>query len=95
MALIKRTWTAKEADEWTKEDLYAVILSPLSYFLLTLGTAFSLLLMPLGFILLGIGILLIFLLMYIINPKLEVTSADYEIKQKKYLEDLEKQIKWE
>ncbi len=95
MALIKRTWTAKEADDWTKEDLYTVILSPVVYFLLTLGTAFSVLLMPLGFILLGAGILLLLLMMYIINPKLDVISADYEIKQKKYLEELEKQVNWE
>ena len=95
MAFIKRTWTAKEADEWTKEDLAAVIISPLIYFLLTLGTALSLLLIPVGFVLLGLGILLLLVMVYIINPKLAVISEDYEKKQKQYLEELERKVKWE
>jgi hypothetical protein len=95
MAFIKRTWTAKEADEWTKEDLITVIISPLIYFLLTLGTAMSLLLIPLGFVLLGLAILLILVMIYIINPKLSVISEDYEKKQKQYLDELERKVKWE
>jgi len=95
MALIRRNWTARDADEWTKEDLFAVILSPVVYFLFTLGMAFSALLMPLGFILLGVAIVLMLLMIYIINPKLSVISEDYEKKQKKYLEELEKKVKWE
>jgi hypothetical protein len=31
----------------------------------------------------------------IIDPKLKAISEDYEIKQKKYLEDLEKIARWE
>ena len=95
MALIKRTWTAKEANEWTKEDLITIIISPIIYFLLTLGVALSALLIPVGFLLLILGILLIVVMVYIINPKLEVISEDYEKKQKKYLEELEKKVKWE
>lgn len=95
MALIRRTWTAKDADEWTKEDLFASILSPIIYGLFTVGTAFAALLMPIGFILLGVGILLTFLMIYIINPKLAVISEGYEKKQKQYLDDLERKVKWE
>ena len=95
MTLIRRVWTAKDADEWTKEDLFAVIISPIVYALLALGVAFSVLLMPLGFVLLGLGLVLMFLMIYIINPKLSVISEDYEQKQKQYLEELEKKIKWE
>lgn len=95
MAFIKRTWTAKEADEWTKEDLITIIISPVIYFLFTIGTALACLLIPLGFVALGIAVLLTLLMIYIINPKLSVISRDYESKQKKYLEELEKQVKWE
>lgn len=95
MALIKRNWTAKEADEWTKEDLFTVILSPVIYFLFTVGVALGALLMPLGFILVGAAIVLTLLMIYIINPKLTVISGDYEKKQKLYLEELEKKVKWE
>jgi hypothetical protein len=95
MALIRRTWTAKEADEWTKEDLVTIIISPIVYFLLTIGVALSALLIPMGFLLLILGILLIVVMVYIINPKLGVISEDYEKKQKKYLEELEKKVKWE
>jgi hypothetical protein len=95
MALIRRTWTAKDADEWTKEDVYAIILSPVIYFLFTIGIAFTCLLMPLGFILVAVAILLTLVMVYIINPKLSVISQDYEKKQAQYLEELEKQVKWE
>lgn len=95
MPLIRRTWTASEADEWTKEDLFTVIISPVIYILFTIGVALSTLLMPLGFILVGAAIVLTLLMIYIINPKLTVVSEDYEKKQKQYLEELEKKVKWE
>jgi len=95
MALIRRIWSAREADEWTKEDLITIIISPLIYFLLTIGVALSALLIPVGFLMLVLGILLIGVMVYIINPKLSVISEDYEGKQKEYLEELEKKVKWE
>ena len=95
MTLIRRKWTAKDAEEWTKEDLITVVISPLIYFLLTIGVALSALLIPVGFVLLAVGILLTLVMIYIINPKLSMISEDYEKKQKKYLEELEKKIKWE
>ncbi len=95
MAFIRRNWTAKEADEWTKEDLITVIISPVIYCLLTIGVALSALLIPLGFVLLILGILLTLVMIYIINPKLSVISEDYEKKQKQYLDELEKKVKWE
>ncbi|MCP5106562.1 MAG: hypothetical protein GY950_24470 [bacterium] len=95
MALIRRTWTAKDADEWTKEDLITVIISPVIYFLFTIGTALAALLIPLGFVLLGFAVVLTLVMIYIINPKLSVISGDYEKKQKQYLEELEKKVKWE
>jgi len=95
MGLIRRVWTPREAEEWTKEDTITIILSPLVYVLYTLGIALSLLLMTEGFIMLGAGIVLTFLMVYIINPKLSVVSTEYEKKQQAYLDELEKQVQWE
>ncbi len=95
MAVIRRKWTPEEAEEWTKEDVLVWILSPLSYFLLSVGSALSLFLIPSGFWLLGLGVLVTFLLFYIADPKLKVISGEYEKKQKEYLERLERITKWE
>lgn len=95
MAFINRTWTPKTAEEWSKEDTITVILSPLIYVLLTLGTVFSMLLIPAGFFVLGAGIVLTLVMIFIINPKLSVISGEYEKKQKQYLDELERKVKWE
>ena len=95
MSIIKKDWSSEAADSWTKEDLFAVILSVLSFFMVFIGTCYAFLLQSIGFIFLGIGAVLTFLTFRIINPKLNAVSADYEKKQKKYLENLEKIIKWE
>ncbi len=92
---IKREWTPEEADEWTKEDWIAIILSPIAYILLMLGTALSLLLLPIGFLLLGGGIITTILMIHVIDPKLSKISQDYEKKQKHYIEELEKITRWE
>jgi len=95
MALIRRKWTPQAANNWTKEDWMAILLSPLAYIGLTLGVAFSFLLLKVGFILLGATALVIILMHLIIDPKLKVISVDYEKKQKHYLEELEKIERWE
>ncbi|BBM68821.1 hypothetical protein [Rhodothermus marinus] len=95
MGWIRRNWTAAEADEWTKEDVLAIIISPLAYVALTLGVALSLLLRWEGFVTLGIGIVLTALLHWIIDPKLKAISEEYERKQKEYLQQLEKTVRWE
>ena len=95
MAFIKRNWTPHEADEWTKEDWFAVVLSPLSYILITIGLTMSFFLLPLGFILLGVGIIITILMFWIIDPKLTALSEGYEKKQREYLKDLEQIQRWE
>ena len=95
MSWIKRHWTAVEADRWTKEDYLTFIISPLVNVLLIIGTALSLLLRWYGFLLLGAGVVLLLLMLGIIDPKLKASSEEYEIKQKQYLEDLEKIARWE
>lgn len=95
MGWIKREWTASEADHWTKEDYLVFIISPLVYVLLAVGTALSLFLLWYGWVILIAALLLLFLMIWIIDPKLKAISEDYELKQKKYLEDLEKIERWE
>ncbi len=95
MAWLKRSWTPEEADEWTKEDLIASILSPLAYITLTIGAALSLLALTIGYIVLITGIVLTLAMYFVIDPKLRKISSEYEKKQQVYLEDLEKNQRWE
>jgi len=95
MAIIRKKWTPEEADEWTKEDVIVWILSPVSYVLISVGSALSIFLIPSGFLLLGLGVLVTVALFAIANPKLNVISGEYEKKQKEYLERLEKITRWE
>ena len=95
MGFIKRDWTPDQADEWTKEDWIAIVLSPLSYIFLTIGTGLSLLLLPIGFILLALGIIATLLMHLVIDPKLKVISSEFEKKQHEYLEKLEESVRWE
>lgn len=95
MALIRRSWTPEEADEWTKEDLYASILSVLSYITLTVGLTLALFNLWYGWVTLGFGIICTLLMIYVIDPKLKTISTSYEKKQKKILEDVDRIIRWE
>ena len=95
MGLIRRSWTPAAADEWTKEDWIVIVLSPLAYFFVTVGTALSCLLLPSGFVLLGVGAVLTLLVHWVIDPKLKAISHDYELKQAHYIEELERTTRWE
>jgi len=95
MNWIKTKWTAEEAEQWTKEDYITFIISPLVYILLAVGLALSLLLLWYGFVILCVSIVLLVIMVKIIDPKLKAVSEDYEVKQRKYLEDLEKIARWE
>ncbi|MEW5900432.1 MAG: hypothetical protein AB1715_03105 [Acidobacteriota bacterium] len=95
MGWIKREWTAAEADRWTKEDYLTFLISPAVYVLLAVGTALSILLFWYGWVLLGLAVVLLLIMLWTIDPKLKAISEDYELKQKHYLEDLEKIERWE
>jgi len=95
MGLIRRKWTPAQADEWTKEDWFTIVLSVLSFIFLTIGAALSLLLITWGYVILLAGVVTTALMFYIIDPKLSVLSADYDKKQREYLEELEKIERWE
>ena len=95
MSLFRKNWTPREADEWTVHDWIAVIISPMIYVLLTIGVMLSMLLITAGFIMLAAAIVLLVLLIRVINPKLDAISEGYEEKQKEYIEELERKVKWE
>ena len=95
MSIIRRHWSPEDADEWRKEDWVAIVLSVISYILLTVGSALSFLLLPSGFITLGIGIVFTVLMYWVVDPKLRTISSEYEKKQKDYLRQLEYIQKWE
>ncbi|MCW5977628.1 MAG: hypothetical protein KIT09_06105 [Bryobacteraceae bacterium] len=94
MPLIRRNWTPAEADEWTREDWYAIVMSPLAYLLLTVGTALSMMLLPAGYLILAAGALVTILMHWVIDPKLKVVSSEYEKRQHDYLEELERSARW-
>ncbi len=95
MPLIRRDWNPVAADEWRKEDWYAIVLSVIAYTMLTVGSALTFLLLPIGFIILGVGIVATLLMYWVIDPKLRMISTEYEKKQKEYLEQLEEIQRWE
>jgi len=95
MTIIKRRWTPEAADEWSKEDWIAVLLSALSYVFLAVGSALSFLLLAGGFIILAVGIGLALLMYWIIDPKLRAVSNRFEEHQKHYLEEMETIQRWE
>jgi hypothetical protein len=95
MNLFRKEWTPREADEWTIHDTLAVIISPLVYLLITIGCMLSFLLIEVGFVLLAVGVVLLIVLIRIIDPKLSAISAGYEKKQREYIEELERKVKWE
>jgi hypothetical protein len=92
--LIRRTWTAEEADAWSREDWIAIVLSPLIMALGMVGTA-NLFLgrgawmwqLPLA---VGAGLFMF----WVIDPKLRAVSVEYEAQQARYVERLERQMRW-
>ena len=78
MRFIRRDWSTAEADEWTKEDWLAIIVSPVAYILIMIGVALSFLLLWQGFVVLALGIVAT-VLMHWIFPSLssytDITGA--------------------
>jgi hypothetical protein len=92
---IKRTWTAAEAEEWTREDWIVIVLSPLVMAAFMIGVAYLLLLQPGGILLTLFAVAGTFVIYWIIDPKLRAVSAEYELRQAKYLEELERGVRWD
>ena len=93
--VFRRKWTAHEADEWTKEDYWAVVFSSLSYLLVTIGSALCFLRPVWGILLTGAGLVCAGVMYWIIDPKLRTISIEYEARQKEYLKELDRIMSWE
>jgi Na+/proline symporter len=93
--LIRRTWTPEQADEWTREDWIAVILSPIVFAALMIGVTQLLLLQPGGLWLVLFAVLGTLAIYWVIDPKLRAVSSEYEAQQAKYVEQLEQRMRWQ
>ena len=89
MGLIKRQWTAAEADEWTREDWIAIVLSPLVFAFFMIGLAKLLLGQLSGVLLTLAATVLCGLVYWVIDPKLRAVSSEYEKKQADYAAHLD------
>jgi len=93
--LIRRHWTPEQADEWTREDWIAVILSPLVFAALMIGVTHLLLLQPGGLWLVLGAVLGAGVIYWVIDPKLRAVSSEYETRQARYVEQLEQRLRWQ
>ena len=93
--LIRRTWTAAEAQDWTREDWIAIVLSPLVYGCVLFGLVRVLLLQPSGLWLLALAVVGSLAIYWVIDPKLRAVSIEYEQRQAGYAADLERKMRWE
>jgi Na+/proline symporter len=92
---IRRSWTPEQADEWTREDWIAVVLSPLVFAALMIGVTKLLLLQPGGLWLIVGAVLGTGLIYWVIDPKLRAVSSEYETQQARYVEQLEQRLRWQ
>jgi Na+/proline symporter len=92
--LIKRVWTDEEAQDWTREDWIAIVLSPLVYGLILFGLVNLLLLRPSGFTMLLLAAVGCGAIYWVIDPKLRAVSTEYEHRQAQYVTRLEQSMQW-
>ncbi len=88
--LIRRRWTAAEAQEWTREDWIAIVLSPLVFAGVMFGLTGVLLMQTTGFWILAAALAGWAILYYAIDPKLRAVSSEYEAQQAGYIADVER-----
>jgi len=93
--LIRRHWTVEQADEWTREDWIAIVLSPLVYAGILFGLTKVLLFQWSGLWLLLGAVVGMGVIYWVIDPKLRAVSAEYEAQQARYLAELERRSRWE
>ena len=93
--MIRRTWTAEQAGEWTREDWIVIVLSPLVFASILFGLTKLLLLQISGLWLLLAAIAGAAAIYWVIDPKLRAVSQEFETTQAKYLEELERSVRWD
>jgi Na+/proline symporter len=91
---IRRTWTPEEADAWSREDWIAIVLSPVIMGLGMIGAANACLGRVSGLWQLALATALGLVMFWVIDPKLKAVSVEYEMQQAKYLERLERRMRW-
>ena len=94
MSWIRRSWTPEAADEWTKEDYLGMLLSVISYLAIAIGVPLAFF-GWIGWLILGAGLAALLLMIFVVDPKLKAVSNEYEKRQKEYLAELDKIIRWE
>ncbi len=90
--LIRRVWSAEEAQEWSREDWIAIALSPVAFGCLLFGLTEALLLRPAGVWMLLAAAAGGAAVYWVIDPKLRAASAQYEARQAGYLEEMERRV---
>jgi Na+/proline symporter len=93
--LIRRSWTPEQANDWTREDWIAIILSPLVFAALMIGVTQLLLLQPGGVWLVLAAVVGTVTIYWVIDPKLRAVSAEYEQQQARYITQLEQRLRWQ
>ena len=88
--LIRRQWTADEAQSWTREDWIAIVLSPLVFAGVMFGLTGLLLMQAAGIWTLAAALAAWAILYYAIDPKLRAVSSEYETRQAGYIADVER-----
>jgi len=91
--LIRRSWTPEQAEEWTREDWIAIVLSPLVYACILFGLVRLLLLQWSGLLVLAAAVVGMAVIYWVIDPKLRAMSAEYEARQAGYAADLESRLR--
>ena len=83
------------AQDWTREDWIAIVLSPLVYGLLMFGLVNVLLLRGSGFTMLVLAAIGCAAIYWVIDPKLRAVSEEYEQRQSQYVTRLEQRMQWD
>ena len=93
--LIRRSWTGEQAGEWTREDWIVIVLSPLVFACILFGLTNLLLLQISGLWLVLAAFAGAAAIYWVIDPKLRAVSREFEPTQAKYLEELERSVRWD
>ena len=93
--LIQRQWDASSAQDWSREDWIAIVVSPIVFGCMLIGLTKLLLLQPDGIWLVLAAVAGMGIIYWVIDPKLRAVSEEYERAQSRYLDDLEHRVRWQ
>ncbi len=90
---IRRSWDAVAANEWSREDWIAIVLSPTAFACILMGLTKLLLLQWSGLWLVALAVVCVGVAYWVIDPKLRAVSSDYEQRQARYLDEAETRLR--